>query len=113
MCTALPNGSKIAATSRIDALAVVPPDVGHRQREILGEGARAVDADALRVRAQVAAAGQAVAAAAADDVAFAADDVAGVEVARRSSRPSTISPTNSWPITIGTGMVFCAQSSHL
>ncbi len=26
---------------------------------------------------------------------------------------STISPTNSWPTTIGTGIVFCAQASHL
>ena len=40
----------------------------------------AVDADALGVRAQVAAAGHAVAAAPADDVALAADDVAGREV---------------------------------
>ena len=26
---------------------------------------------------------------------------------------ATISPTNSWPTTIGTGIVFLAQSSHL
>ena len=26
---------------------------------------------------------------------------------------STISPTNSWPTTIGTGIVFCAQASQL
>ncbi len=26
---------------------------------------------------------------------------------------STISPTNSWPTTMGTGMVFCAQASQL
>ena len=63
----------------VDAVVVVP-DVGHRQREVLGERARAVDADALRVLAQVPPAGEAVAAAAADDVPLAADDVAGVEV---------------------------------
>ena len=74
--TALPNGSKIAATSQIDARLVVP-DVGHRQRDVLGERAGPVDADALGVLAQVPAAGQAVAAAAADDVPLAADDVAG------------------------------------
>ena len=78
--TAFPNGSKIAATSASMPSAVVP-DVRHRQRDQLGERARPVDADAARVRAQVAAAGHAVAAAAADDVALAADDVAGVEVA--------------------------------
>src|SRR5580692_5333574 len=26
---------------------------------------------------------------------------------------ATTSPTNSWPTTIGTGIVFCAQASHL
>ena len=64
----------------VDAGPVVP-DVRHRQRDELGEGAGPVHADALRVRAQVPPAGQAVAAAAADDVALAADQVAGVEVA--------------------------------
>ena len=59
---------------------VVQPHVGHRQRQVLGERARAIDADALRVLAQVPAAGQAVAATAADDMAFAADDVARPEV---------------------------------
>ena len=46
MCTALPNGSKIAATSQSDAV-VMTPDVGHRQRDVFGERAGAVDADAL------------------------------------------------------------------
>ena len=56
------------------------PDVGHRDAEVLGEGAGPVDADALRVLAEMAAAGQAVAAAAADDVPLAGDDVADLEV---------------------------------
>ena len=80
MWTALPNGSKIAATSGIDARPVVP-DVGHRQGDVLGERAVPADAQADGVRAQVASAGEAVAAAAADDVALAADEVARVEVA--------------------------------
>ena len=56
------------------------PDVGHGQRDVFGERAGAVHADALRVRAQVAPAGQAVAAASADHVAFAADDIAGEKI---------------------------------
>ena len=63
----------------IDSL-VVTPDIGHRQRDVLGESARPVDADAHGVGAQVAPAGEAVAAAAADHVAFAADDVAREEI---------------------------------
>ena len=45
---------------------------------IFGEGAGAVDADALGVRAEVAAAGEAVAAAVADDVALAGNQFAGL-----------------------------------
>ena len=56
------------------------PDVGHRDRDVLGEGAGAVDADAAGVGAEVAAAGHAVATAPADDVALAADQVAYLEV---------------------------------
>src|SRR5262249_59816711 len=59
---------------------VVDPDVGHRHGDVFGECAGALHADALRVLAQVAAAGQAVAAVAADDVPLGADDLAGVEV---------------------------------
>ena len=59
----------------------VVPDVRHRQRDQLGEGARPLHAEPDRVRAQVPPPGHAVAAAAADDVALAADDVAGMEVA--------------------------------
>ena len=77
--TALPSGSKMAATSRSMPLGVMP-DVGHRQGDEFGECAGSVDADALRVLAQVPAAGHAVAAAAADHMPFAADDVARPEV---------------------------------
>jgi hypothetical protein len=62
--------------------------------------------------AQMPPAGQAVAAAAADHVAFSADNVAGKK-SFTLEPTSTISPTNSWPTTMGTGMVFCAHSSHL
>ena len=89
----------------------VPPDVGHGQDDELGEGAVAIDADADGVGAEMAAAGEAVAAASADDVAFAGDDVAG-EKSATLEPTSTISPTNSWPMMRGTGMVFCAQASH-
>ena len=59
---------------------VVHPDVGHRQRQVFGERAGAIDADALGVLAEVPAAGQAVSTPAADNVALAADDLADVEV---------------------------------
>ncbi|MFO0968357.1 MAG: hypothetical protein U0793_22610 [Gemmataceae bacterium] len=51
-----------------------------RKREVLREGAWAVDADALGVLAEVTAAGQAVAAMAADHVPFAGDDLPDLEV---------------------------------
>ena len=53
--------------------------VGRRDAEELGEGPGPVDADALRVLAEVPAAGQAVAADPADDVALAVDQVALLE----------------------------------
>ncbi len=59
---------------------VMPPDIGHGQGDVLGECARAVHADTLRVRAEMASAGQAIAASPASDVAFTAHDVAGEEV---------------------------------
>ena len=64
---------------QVDARRVLP-DVRHGQRDELGERARAVDADALGVRAEVPAAGHAVAAATAHEVALAADEVTGREV---------------------------------
>ena len=57
-CTALPNGSKIAATSGSIG-ARVPPDVGRRHDDVLGEAAVTVDADADGVGAQLAAPRQA------------------------------------------------------
>jgi hypothetical protein len=65
---------------RVDPGPVVP-DVRHRQGDQLGERPGAIDADTLRVGAQLPAPGHAVAAAAADHVALAAHEVAGVEVA--------------------------------
>jgi hypothetical protein len=59
---------------------VVSPDIGHRQRQILSEGAGTVNADTLGVFAEVPAARQAVAAPAADDMPLAADDLAQAEV---------------------------------
>ena len=59
---------------------LVLPDVGVRQGNQLRERARTVDAHALGVRAQMAAASEAVAAAPADHVALAADDVTRLEV---------------------------------
>ena len=63
----------------IDAF-VVAPDVGHRQRDVFGEGAGTVHANAQRVRAEMAASGQAIAASAADDVALPANDIAREEI---------------------------------
>ena len=61
-----------------DARPVVP-DVRHGQRDVLGERAGALDAEADRVGAQVATARHAVATAPADDVPFAAHTLAGRE----------------------------------
>ena len=58
----------------------VMPDVRHRQGQIFGERAGPIDADALGVGAEVAAAGQAIAAPSADDVAFSADDLTGIKI---------------------------------
>ena len=54
----------------IDA-GIVPPDVGHRQRNELRETSRPVDAYSRRVGAQMTPPGHAVAATAANDVPFA------------------------------------------
>ena len=56
------------------------PDVGHRQGDVLGESAGAVDADALCMRAEVTPARHAVAAAPADQMPLAADEIAGMKV---------------------------------
>jgi hypothetical protein len=52
---------------------IVPPDVGHRQRNQFGECSWTVHADALSVSAEMAASRHAVAAAPARDVAFPGD----------------------------------------
>src|SRR5271155_5121439 len=59
---------------------IMPPDIGHRQRDEFSEGSGAVDANARGVGAKVAPAREAIAAAPAGDMAFAAHDVAGIEV---------------------------------
>src|SRR5271165_1216994 len=59
---------------------IVPPDVGHRQSDVLREAAGPVHSDARGARTQLAAAGHAVAAAAAHYVAFARDQFAGTKI---------------------------------
>ena len=79
MCTALPNGSKIAATSRS-----IPSWC--RQMLVIGSAMYSANAPGrftptpMRVRAQVAPPGETVAAAAADHVPFPADNVAREEI---------------------------------
>ena len=101
------NGGDI----EVDAV-MMPPDVGHGQRDVFGERAGPVHAHALRVRAQVAPAGQAIAAAAADHVAFAADDIAGEEIGHVGADLDDLAHEFVADHQ-ATGMVFCAQSSHL
>src|SRR5262245_25171549 len=59
---------------------VVAPNVRHRQRNVFGECARPVYANALSICAEMPASRQAVPAAAAYDVPFTADNLAGIEV---------------------------------
>ncbi len=59
---------------------VMPPDVCHRNSDIVRECTRTVDAHAQRVCAQVPPASQAVPATAAGDVSLTAHDIAGMEV---------------------------------
>jgi len=75
VCTALAEPIEDRRDLAIDAGALVP-DVRDQHRDQLGERARTVDTDALRVRAEVTPPRQAVATAPADDVPFGADDVA-------------------------------------
>ena len=77
VCTALPNGSKIAATSRSIGCRCTQALLAGSDH-VLGERAVEVYADAAGVDAQVPTAGPAVAAPAADQVALAADHVADV-----------------------------------
>ncbi len=86
-------------------------DVVFRQAKELAEGARPVDADAERVAAQMPAAGAAVAALAADDMP--SPETRSPTWYLVTAEPtSAISPMNSWPTTIGTGIVFCAHWSQ-
>ena len=59
---------------------MVAPDVGHRQRDVLGESAGAIHAHAGSMGAEMTTSGETVAASSADDVALAADDHAGLEI---------------------------------
>ena len=71
-----------------------------------------VDADALVLRQRCSRPARQLRQCAADDVPSPEIRSPGAK-SSTSSPTSTISPTNSWPIVIGTGMVFCDQSSHL
>jgi len=82
-----------------------------RDHQEFGERAFAVDADADRVAAQMPATGTAVAAEAARDVPLARDAIADREAADFLAHLDDLA-TYSWPTCMGTGMVFCAQSSH-
>ena len=73
------KGIKDRCRLGIDVVVVVP-NIRHRQRQILCESPRAVDADTFRVGAQMAAAGQAIATAPADHVAFSTDDFPGMKI---------------------------------
>jgi hypothetical protein len=114
VCTALPSGSKIAATS-----SGTSSGIGHDI--VLAAGSpgtppnapATVDADAQRVAAQVPPARPAVAALAADDVALARHALPDACSSFTAAPKSATVPTNSWPVTIGTGTVFCAHSSQL
>ena len=111
VCTAFPKGSKIAATSN-GIVSAVPPDIRHRQRDVFRERARPVHPHAHRVRAQVPPPRQAVPAPPANHVPFAAHQIAREEI--HDVRAGLHDPpTNSCPTAIGTGIVFCAHSSHL
>ncbi len=111
VCTALPNGSKIACTSR-GMLGSCDPDVGHRQRRGTRRTRRGGSrrsplvslqrcrrpARQLRQRPQTTCPSPLTISPTWKSLTF--------------EPTSTISPTNSCPTTIGTGIVCCAQASH-
>ena len=101
------TGKHIERDRRIGVPAVVL-----RDRDKFGPGAGAIDADALGVRAKVTAPGQTIAAMPAGDMSLADDEIASRKSAHVSTDRST-TPTNSWPMVIGTGIVFCAHASQL
>jgi hypothetical protein len=59
---------------------IVNPDVGHRQRQVIGKRPGPIHADTLRVLAQMTPPGETVPATATDNVPFAADDVTNMKV---------------------------------
>ena len=85
--------------------------VERRQAEILGKGARHVDADAAGLGIEMEPPCPAGAAGLADQMPFAGHPLADFR-SSTSSPSSTISPANSCPAMSGTGMVFCAHSSQ-
>src|SRR5579864_8794969 len=64
---------------QIDIL-FVPPDIGHRHRDVIGKRARPVHTHAHRMRAQMPAPGETVSAAAAHHVPFAAHYIAWMKI---------------------------------
>src|SRR5580704_14216677 len=61
-------------------LRVMPPDVGHGQRNEFSKGSRSIHAHAQRMRTKVPPSCQAIAASATDDMPLAAHDIAWIEV---------------------------------
>src|ERR1700728_4098781 len=59
---------------------MVPPDVGHGQRDQLGKGSCAIDPDALCRCTKMPSAGSSVRAPATDDVTLSTDDVPGMKI---------------------------------
>ena len=75
VCMAFPSGSKQERTSsEMDGSAC--HDVARWDRDKFGQGAGAINADALRIRAKMAAAGETIPAMPASDVAFPDDEIA-------------------------------------
>src|ERR1700733_14716860 len=58
----------------------MPPDIGHRERDVVRKRARAIHAHAHGVRAQMAAPGETITASAANHVTLATYQIAGEEV---------------------------------
>jgi hypothetical protein len=109
--TALPSGSKMAATSSGHVVGD-RHDIVLRQRQKLAERARPVDADAQRIAAQMPPARAAVAAVAADDMALARDPLADAVFGHGTADIGDLAD-EFVAVTIGTGTVFCAHSSQL
>src|ERR1700733_2807278 len=61
-------------------MGAVAPDIAHRYRDVFGEGAGPIDANALRVGTQMPAAGEAITAQATDDMPLAAHDFPNAKI---------------------------------